>query len=134
MDLDPQVLNAAQDSLREVHLGSQQFVQGSALRAGDFPEGPFDLIISTGLGEFLDAPSLQTFYQNVFHSLAEDGVFYTSATAEEKGSDYLLRAFEMNAHYRSQKDMEAILGRQSWSAVELEKDATGLQTFVHARR
>jgi hypothetical protein len=134
MDLDPEVLAAAQDALRGTTLHSQTFVQGSALSGNDFPEGPFDLILSTGLGEFLDTPSLQIFYQNVHAHLADGGVFYTSATARERSSDYLLRAFELNTHYRSKEEIAQILERIPWSNVELEQDATGLQTFVRAGR
>ena len=110
------------------------FATASLLAAAVRKAGPFDLILSTGLGEFLDSPSLQIFYQNVFAHLADGGVFYTSATARERGSDYLLRAFELNTHYRGKEDIGQILRRMPWTNVDLEQDATRLQTFVRAVR
>jgi hypothetical protein len=132
MDLDSEVLQAAQINLHQTPLRSQRFIQGSALNASDFPAGKFDLILSTGLGEFLDDASLRLLYQNVFTKLAPGGVFYTSATSRERGSDYLLRAFELHTHYRTPQKIAGILCELSWASLELERDASGLQTFVHA--
>ena len=86
------------------------------------------------LGEFLDDEQLRIFYRNVFEALKPGGTFYTSATRREGGSDYLLKAFEMNAHYRTRADMEAIFAALPWRQVEYDQDPTGLQTFIIATR
>lgn len=132
MDLDIEVVRAAEDGLRNTCLHARRFVQADALDAAIFPTGPFDLVISTGLGEFLDDNSLRTFYGNVFASLHRGGTFYTSATAQERRSDYLLRAFELDTHYRSLDELSTILAGQPWSRVVLDRDESGLQTFVRA--
>lgn len=137
MDLDPRVLAAAQDHLEDHApelLEHADFIHGNALNDLDFPQHPQDVIVSTGLGEFLDDGQLRVFYRNVFETLQHGGVFYTSATHREHGSDYLLRAFELNAHYRTEVQMREIFAELPWSRVEFTHDATGLQTFVRAWR
>lgn len=132
MDLDPEVLMAAEQHLEDVSLGSTEFIEGNALIATSYPKERFDLIISTGLGEFLDDPDLDRFYWNVFDALEEGGIFFTSATAFERRSDFLMKAFEMEAHYRNKEQIEAILRTLPWKQIDLEIDESGLQTFVRA--
>lgn len=134
MDLDPEVLAAARAHLAATLVGSQEFIEGNALVAGDFPRRPIDFVVSTGLGEFLDDEQLAIFYGNVFATLEEGGTFFTSATAFERRSDYLMKAFEMEAHYRDKQRTEAILRRHPWRELNFASDATGLQTFVLARK
>lgn len=137
MDLDPEVLAAAQAHLEDHAaglLGRADFIHGNALNDLDFPQHPQDVIVSTGLGEFLDDAQLRVFYRHVFETLQQGGVFYTSATHREGSSDYLLRAFELHAHYRTEAAMRAIFAELPWSQVEFTHDATGLQTFVRAWR
>jgi len=132
MDLDPEVLSAAKRHLGIIPLASLQLTEGNALIATSYPRGRFDLIVSTGLGEFLDDEELGRFYWNVFDALEEGGLFFTSATAFERRSDFLMKAFEMEAHYRDREDIESILRSLPWKKIELEVDPSGLQTFVRA--
>lgn len=132
MDIDPAVLQAARAFLAGTRLQDATLCEGNALDATTWPPGPFDFISSTGLGEFLTDEQLATFYSNVFQALAPGGTFFTSATAREPRADWLLRAFELDANYRSRVDLEEILQRQSWSSLTFTRDATGLQTFVRA--
>lgn len=137
MDVDAQVLAAAKIHLEEDApnlLPKSVFVHGDALHDLDFPEQPQDIIVSTGLGEFLDDAQLRVFYRNVFDSLSSGGTFYTSATRREGGSDYLMKAFEMQAHYRTEADLRALLSELPWARVDYSHDATRLQTFVVATR
>ncbi|MBL9154954.1 MAG: class I SAM-dependent methyltransferase family protein [Verrucomicrobiales bacterium] len=137
MDIDPVVLDAAR-----VHLATEmpgmlaraEFRRGDALNKSDYPEPPQDIVVSTGLGEFLDDIQLRVFYRCVFDVLRPGGVFFTSATNREEGSDYLLRAFELDTHYRNVDEVRAIFSEMHWSNVTFSHDATGLQTFVLARR
>jgi hypothetical protein len=133
MDLDPRVLEAARDHLAGVPLASAEWVEGDALRSETYPktEG-FNLVISTGLGEFLDEAQLTRFYGNVFSGLKEGGVFFTSATAFERRSHFLMRTFELKAHYRSSDHVRAILETLPWQKLEMEVDPSGLQTFIRA--
>lgn len=132
MDLDPEVLAAAKRHLENLSLGPVEFIEGNALIATSYPRDRFDLIISTGLGEFLDDADLDRFYWNVFDALEEGGTFFTSVTAFERRSDFLMKAFEMEARYRRKGQIEAILRTLPWKRIELEMDESGLQTFVRA--
>lgn len=134
MDLDPEVILAAREHLLEIPLKSAVFTEGNALEAATYPEGAFDFVISTGLGEFLPDEELELFYRNVFDSLTDRGVFFTSATGFEKRSDFMMRAFEMKAHYRSRENLECVLRSLPWSELVFEHDETGLQTFVRAMK
>ncbi|MDB6079725.1 MAG: hypothetical protein JWO82_3472 [Akkermansiaceae bacterium] len=130
MDLDPEVVLAAREHLAGVPLKSAAFLEGNALEATSYPEGKFDFIVSTGLGEFLPDEELGTFYRNVFEALTDGGVFFTSATDFEKRSDFMMRAFEMKAHYRGRGQLERILRLLPWRELVIEKDETGLQSLV----
>lgn len=132
MDLDPQVVAAAREHLKAEPLGAMDLRTGNALESDDWPAGEFDLVISTGLGEFLGDADLRRFYRNVFDSLGEGGIFFTSATAFERRSEWLMRTFELKAHYRSELQIGAILRSLPWSRLEFEVDPGGLQTFARA--
>ena len=137
MDLDAEVLAAAREHLADcapAMLAKASWLHGNALVDLDFPVQPVDLVISTGLGEFLDDGQLRQFYRNVFVSLSPGGSFFTSATRREGGSDYFLRAFELNTHYRTLEQLRAILSGMPWRDLELYQDGTGLQTFAVATR
>ena len=130
MDLDPEVLAAARRHLGTIPLASLELTEGNALVATSYPRERFDLIVSTGLGEFLDEEELGRFYWNVFDALEAGGTFFTSATAFEPRSDFLMKAFEMEAHYRDRSAIERILRSLPWREITLEVDPSGLQTFV----
>jgi SAM-dependent methyltransferase len=132
-DLDPEVIAAARDHLSPVQELRAKFVCGDALDAATLPAGGFHFISSTGLGEFLDDASLAKFYANVHRWLAPGGRFYTSATAWEPRSAWLLKSFELEAHYRDEVAFGNLLCRRPWQNIRLWHDATGLQTFVEAR-
>jgi cyclopropane fatty-acyl-phospholipid synthase-like methyltransferase len=111
------------------------WVEGDALRGETYPKSDgFDLIISTGLGEFLDDEQLAGFYGNVFSALKDGGVFFTSATAFERRSHFLMKTFELNAHYRSSAQVRTVLKALPWKKLEIESDPTGLQTFIRAAK
>jgi SAM-dependent methyltransferase len=134
MDIDPVVIEAAREFLAGSNLQSPALVQGNALDISTWPSAKFDFISSTGLGEFLTDEELGVFYRNVYEALAPGGVFFTSATACEPRSDWLLRAFELDANYRSKSAVESLLLRFPWRSLAFTHDATGLQTFVRATR
>jgi len=132
LDIDPQVIRAAQHFLEGSALDGSHFVCGNALDAATWPSEEFDFISSTGLGEFLDDDSLGQLYTHIHAHLAPGGTFFTSATACEPRADWLLRAIELDTHYRRKPDLAKLLGAQSWRSVDYSHDATGLQTFVRA--
>lgn len=134
IDLDPEVIIEARCFLNGSVLGAPRLLVGDALDADAYPTGGFHFIASTGLGEFLDDAQLVRFYGNVHRALAPGGVFFTSASARERRSDALLRAFELDTHYRSRCAFETLICSQPWTSVVCHQDATGLQTFVRARK
>lgn len=137
MDVDATVLAAARMHLEADApglLSRTSFIHGDALHDLDFPQVPQDVIVSTGLGEFLDDAHLRIFYRNVFDSLAPGGTFYTSATRREGRSDYLMNAFELRAHYRTEADVQTLFAELPWHTLKYDHDTTGLQTFIIARK
>lgn len=133
MDLDPTVCAAAESFLAGSALHGARVFQGNALDSASYAERQYHFISSTGLGEFLGDDDLATFYANIFEALVPGGVFFTSATVFDGKSDVLLRSFELHSHYRSQCDLERLLG-QRWTRIEFERHESGLQTFVRAIR
>ena len=132
MDLDPELLEIAKEWVTSLGLGTFKFFRGNALLTEDYPEGPFDFIVSTGLGEFLNANEIEVFYRNVHSVLAPGGVFYTSATRYEKRSESFLKTFELLTQYRTIDHLDALLNKLPWRNLKLIQDETGLQTYVHA--
>ena len=132
LDIDPRVIEQARAMTFERGLGATHFHLGNALTAGDYPSGRFDLVVSTGLGDFLGDADLETFYRLVRRALVPGGTFYTSASDRDQRSDILMRMAELIPHYRSARDVERIFQRLGWSRVEICRDPTGLQSFVVA--
>jgi SAM-dependent methyltransferase len=132
LDIDAAVVCASRDFLGGVSFANMRLVEGNALDAAAWPAGAFDFISSTGLGEFLDEELLKVFYRNVHAALESGGTFYTSAAARECRSDWLMRAFEFDAHYRTQSDLQRMLAPLAWRSLEFSHDDAGLQTFVRA--
>jgi len=61
MDLDPELLEIAKQWVTPLGLGTFKFFRGNALLTEDYPEGPFDFVVSAGLGEFLKADEIEIF-------------------------------------------------------------------------
>lgn len=134
MDLDPEVIPLAAAALSDGGLGRTSIHRGDALVSADYPARTFHVVLSTGLGEFLDDDELEQLFSNVHRVLEPGGVFYTSATARDTRSDLLLQIAELITRYREADQLERILRRLPWRALSLTRDRTGLQTFVTAVR
>ena len=94
-----------------------------------------DVIVSTGLGEFLDDDSLVRFYTNCHGHLRRGGVFVTSSMQADRIADYLMRQLaELNAHYRRGDELIRWLHSAGFYEVSARQDAVGLQTLVVARK
>ena len=134
VDLDPELLEIAKEWVTPLGLGTFKFFRSNALLTEDYPEGPFDFVVSAGLGEFLKADEIEIFYRNVHGVPAPGGVFYTSATRYEKRSESFLKTFELLTQYRTIDHLDAFLDKLPWRHLKLVQDETGLQTFVHAAK
>lgn len=134
MDIDPEVLAEAKAAVSACAIPRADFHRGDALSAKDYPPGPFDLVVSTGLGEFLRHDEIAAFYSHVHNALRPGGVFFTSATAKDPMSELLLQMVELVTQYRSADDVKHLLERLPWREVRLSRERSGLQTFVVATK
>jgi SAM-dependent methyltransferase len=132
MDLDPELLQIAKKWVAPLGLGKYELIRGNALFAEEYPKESFDFVVSTGLGEFLNAHEIEIFYRNVHNVLAPGGVFYTSATRYENRSESFLKTFELLTQYRTIDHLDVLFGKLPWRNLKLVQDETGLQTYVHA--
>jgi len=132
MDLDPAPLE-----LSRALAGSDDrffFSRGDALDATSFPAN-LDVIVSTGLGEFLDDDQLVRLYKNCHDCLRTGGVFVTSAMQPDRVADYLMRQLaELHTHYRRGDELIRWLYTAGFHEVMTRRDDIGLQTLVVARR
>ena len=132
VDLDPAPLELS----RELARGNEHFffTQGDALDAKSFPS-ELDVIVSTGLGEFLDNDQLVRFYSNCHERLRVGGVFVTSSMQADRVADYLMRQLaELHTHYRRGDELIRWLYTAGFHEVSTRQDGVGLQTLVVARK
>jgi SAM-dependent methyltransferase len=132
VDLDPAPLELSRDLAgRDDHYF---FTRGDALDATSFPS-ELDIIISTGLGEFLSDDLLVRFYRNCHDRLRPGGTLVTSAMQPDRVADYLMRQLaELHAHYRRSDEIIRWLHAAGFQEVSTRQDDVGLQTLVVARR
>jgi SAM-dependent methyltransferase len=110
------------------------FARGDALDASAFPS-ELDVIVSTGLGEFLDNDLLVRFYRNCHERLRVGGVFVTSGMQADRVADYLMRQLaELHTHYRRADELIRWLHTVGFHEVATRRDDVGLQTLVVARK
>ena len=110
------------------------FARGDALDATSFPS-ELDVIISTGLGEFLSDDLLVQFYKNCHDQLRPGGTFVTSSMQPDRVADYLMRQLaELHTHYRRGDEIMRWLHAAGFYEVSTHQDDVGLQTLVVARQ
>jgi SAM-dependent methyltransferase len=131
-DIDPGALAVASRLTTQCGLASAHYHLGDALNPDDYPGLKFDVVISTGLGEFLRDEELAAFYARVYDALAPGATFYTSATARDWRSDVFLQMAELVTIYRDHGELERILQGLPWRRLVFSHDPSGLQTFVTA--
>ena len=132
MDLDPVPLEISRGMARE--LPGFRFIQADALDPKSYPR-ELDLIVSAGLGEFLDDDQLVRFYAACHNALREDGRLVTSATRRDRLTDYLMRELaELHAHYRERDEVVGLLRLAGYREISARSDEVGFQTLLVARR
>lgn len=132
MDLDPEPLALSRDLARD-H-ATLELIQGDALDPAAYPRD-LDLIVSTGLGEFLSDGDLARFYGACHSALKPGGRFVTSGMSRSKLADGLLRELaELHAHYRDAPALSAALGAAGFTNIIVEPDRFGLQWLASAIR
>lgn len=107
-----------------------QFHVGDALEKESYPVHAH-IIVSTGLGEFLERTNLIAFYNTCHAVLQKDGVFITSASTLHQLSDYLMRNIgELYAFYRTQEEIQQIFKETPFRKIHTYKDSHGYQTII----
>lgn len=132
MDLDPVPLEL---SRRLAPDGEHFFfTRGDALDVNAYPS-ELDVIVSTGLGEFLDDEQLVRLYTNCHARLRAGGVFVTSGMQPDRIADYLMRQLaELHTHYRRGDELIRWLHAAGFHEVVTRQDDVGLQALVVARK
>ena len=132
VDLDPVPLELS----RQLARSNEHFffTRGDALDAQSFP-AELDVIVSTGLGEFLDDDQLVQFFMNCHERLRIGGEFVTSSMQPDRVADYLMRQLaELHTHYRRGDELIRWLHGAGFYEVTTRQDTVGLQTLVVARK
>ncbi len=132
MDLDPMPLELSRALAHdEEHF---RFTQGDALDASTYPS-ELDVIVSTGLGEFLDDDQLVRFYGICHERLRPGGVFVTSGMERDRIADYLMRQLaELHTSYRRGEEVTRWLHIAGFHEVTTRQDDVGLQALLVARK
>lgn len=132
LDLDEGlIMNVKQMSRGHVNLS---FHVGDALSDTDYP-GTFDVILSTGLTEFLTDEEVIRFYRTAYKRLNPGGTFITSGLSRHAPSDYLLRTMaELHTHYRTEAELRGLAFAAGLWDVDAYQDSTCLQTMIIARK
>lgn len=132
IDLDPEPLALSRELAGDSP--SFSFIQGDAFAIGAYP-APLDVIVSTGLGDFLDDDAVSAFYDTCRLALRPGGLLVTSAQQPQRFADYLMRELaELRPRYRSAEQITRVLQSIGFSDVVARPDAVGLQSLVTARR
>lgn len=132
MDLDPVPLEISRGMAGGVP--GVRFIQADALDPKSYP-AELDVIVSAGLGEFLDDDQLVRFYATCRSALREGGSLVTSATRRDRLTDYLMSELaELHAHYREPEEVVGLLRLAGYGEISARSDEVGLQTLLVARK
>jgi len=94
-----------------------------------------DVIVSTGLVDFLGDSDATRFYATCHHALLPGGLLVTSAQQPQRLADYLMRELaELRPHYRDAEQITAIVRNAGFLDVAAEREGVGYQTLVAARK
>jgi SAM-dependent methyltransferase len=132
LDIDQRALAVASGLTARCGLASAHYHLGDALNRDDYPTLKFQVVVSTGLGEFLRDDELAALHACVYDVLEPGATFYTSATSRDSRSDLFLQMAELVTAYRSAGELERVLRTLPWSRLTLARDPSGLQTFAVA--
>ena len=133
LDLDGELIAELRKRNRQANAGLT-FHTGDALFAADYP-GTFDVILSTGLTEFLSDEEVVRFFRIVRTRLNPDGRLITSGLNRHAPSDFLLRNIaDLQTHYRTEAELRALAKTAGFRFVDTYRDTTRLQTMVIATK
>ena len=131
MDLDEHLVR------RLARIGNplrMMFRVGDALQPEAYTSS-YDLVLSTGLTEFLTDDQTVAFYRVVFTRLNPGGRFVTSGMGRHALSDYLLRHLaEVDTHYRSAVDLQRLARAAGFRDLTTYQAGNDLQTILIGER
>ncbi|HET9455272.1 MAG TPA: class I SAM-dependent methyltransferase family protein [Gemmatimonadaceae bacterium] len=132
IDLDPEPL-----ALSRELAGARPdftFASGDAFDPAAYPPAT-DVIVSTGLVDFLDDESAIRFFTACHAALRAGGVLVTSSQQPQALADYLMRELaELRPVYRGPAQITDVVRAAGFTDVSARADAVGLQTLVTARK
>jgi SAM-dependent methyltransferase len=133
VDLDDEAL-AMSRRLAGVRAGFR-FVQGDVFDRASYPERPEpDVIVSTGLADFLDDGEAKRFFATCRAALRPGGLLVTSAQRPQRVADYLMRELaELRPTYRDAQQISTVLDGAGLTGITAVPDRVGYQTLVTAR-
>jgi chemotaxis methyl-accepting protein methylase len=132
LDIDNEPLSLSRELVR-TH-SNFSFIVGNALDSSLYPQD-LDVIVSTGLGDFLDDATLMRFYRICHQALRPGGVLVTSAQQPQPLADFLMRELaELRATYRGPEQLGAVLRSAGFTDLTVRPDAVGLQALALARK
>ena len=138
-DMDPDAIQAAKSAVNG-KAGRMVFIAGNALEVSGqiASHGPFDLIITGGLFDYLDHRAAKLFVQFAFAKwLRGGGRFYFSNIAKGNPYRYWMEYLEdWPLLERNESDVHALLQpvEKHLSTVSITRDPTGLTLLVVAKR
>jgi hypothetical protein len=109
------------------------FIQGDAFDGAAYPGGA-DVIVSTGLVDFLDDADAGRLYASCLYALRAGGLLVTSAQQPQRIADYLMRELaELTPCYRDADGITAVVRSAGFVDISAAPDHVGYQTLVTAR-
>lgn len=131
LDLDADAL-----ALSERLVGDREgfsFARRDVLDPASYGEGA-DVIVSTGLVDFLDDRDTVRFLTTCHGALRPGGLLVTSAQQPQRVADWLMRELaELRPFYRGPDQLSALARSAGFGDVSARRDAVGLQTLLTAR-
>lgn len=112
-----------------------RFGQGDVFDRASYPESlEPDVIVSTGLVDFLDDADATRFFVTCRAALKPGGLLVTSAQRPQRLADYLMRELaELRPTYRDAERISAVVRSAGFRAITAVPDRVGYQTLVTAR-
>lgn len=130
IDLDPEPLELSRRLAGD--RAGFTFTRGDVFDRAAYPAA--DVIVSTGLADFLDDADATRFFATCRSALRPGGLLVTSAQLPQRLADFLMRELaELRPRYRSAPQIAAVVRDAGFADVATRPDRVGYQTLVTAR-
>ncbi|MEX0909830.1 MAG: class I SAM-dependent methyltransferase [Candidatus Paceibacterota bacterium] len=118
IDLDHELIEVLKKK-NEDYKHQMFFWQGDALNQETYRKNnKFDMIINTGLTEFLSDVDTLRFYKIAHSNLKQGGIFFTSGMRPHRISEYLMKNIaELYTHYRSEDSLKSLARKAGFKTI-----------------